>query len=75
MKTHHIQSQLADARTEAQVNPAAALKKLAALNVQIDFGLGRLTAKQRDVLLSNPDRAVVRLESQSQAFAKGTLIL
>jgi len=75
MKKTEIQRLLSAARATAEVDPAAALKTLAALNVRIDFGLGRITAQERDILLSSPDRAVVRLESQSQAFAEGTLIL
>lgn len=75
MKKAEIQTLLSSARKTAQVNPAAALKTLAALNVRIDFGLGRITAQERDVLLSNSDRALVRLEAQAAAYSKGTLIL
>ena len=75
MKKSELATLMAACRAEAQVDPQSALRQMARLNVTLDFALGRITKNERDILLSDNDRAMVRFEQQTQAYANGTLIL
>ncbi len=75
MKKSELTAALAACRATAEVDPAAALQLMARLNVQLDVGLGRLSKSEGEILLVNPEKALVRLTAQAAALAAGTLIL
>ncbi len=75
MKKSELAAALAACRTTAETDPQAALRAMARLNVQLDVGLGRLSKSEGEILLVNPEKALVRLTAQAAALAAGTLIL
>jgi len=75
MKKSEIQTLLSAARDEATTDPKAAFLQLALLNAKFDLALGRISPADYNLSIQDPARAIVRLEQQSAAFAKGTLIL
>jgi len=75
MTKNELQTRLSACRATAEIDPQAALRSMARLNVTLDFALGRITAPERDILLSDTNRAMVRFEQQTAAFSRGELIL
>ena len=75
MKKSDLANLMANCRAQAKVDPQAALLAMSKLNVALDFALQRITKSERDILLADNDRAMVRIDSQTAAFARGELIL
>ena len=69
-----IASSIAEIR-KAPLSPALKQVHLALLNSKLDLALGRITLEEFNLSVQQPDRAVIRLQQQSAAFAQGNLTL